>query len=301
MDDKISVIMSNYNCSDFIKDAIDSIMTQSYGNWELIIVDDYSSDDSVDIIKKYNDDRIRLICNDENIGLAASLNKAIKEANGKYIARLDPDDFSYPNRLEKQLIYLKDNDNISICGSNVELFGETKKSVTHFPLESNKLMAYIPFCSPIPHSTWMINVARFESGFEYSSEYRSSQDYELMSRIWKEKKEIACLPESLVKYRVRNDSITGQNIDKVDPNRVRVQKSVLEEMGIEVGLKEIEEISMLSNLPKGRVKGLYNYAKICNKILLSNRGDIYFSQRQCLNIICKTELANAAKILGINI
>ena len=99
----VSIIMSVYNSEDYLKEAIDSILGQTYANLEFIIIDDASTDRSLDIVKSYNDKRILLIKNEVNIGLAASLNKGIEIARGKYIARMDSDDISLPERCEKQV------------------------------------------------------------------------------------------------------------------------------------------------------------------------------------------------------
>lgn len=108
---KVSIIMPNYNCEKFLEETIKSVLSQTYENWELLIVDDCSIDSSVDIIKNYceNDDRIKLFINEKNSGAAASRNWALREATGKWIAFLDSDDLWLPEKLEKQLTFMVDN------------------------------------------------------------------------------------------------------------------------------------------------------------------------------------------------
>ena len=108
---KVSIIMPNYNCEKFIKDTIESVINQTYSNWELLIVDDCSMDNSVEIINNYceQDERIKLFINDENRGAAASRNWALREAEGKWIAFLDSDDLWLPEKLEKQLAFMVNN------------------------------------------------------------------------------------------------------------------------------------------------------------------------------------------------
>lgn len=108
---KVSIIMPNYNCEKFIDETINSVLAQTYGNWELLIVDDCSTDNSVEIIKRYcdTDERIKLLVNETNSGAAASRNWALREATGRWIAFLDSDDIWLPQKLEMQLAFMTDN------------------------------------------------------------------------------------------------------------------------------------------------------------------------------------------------
>ena len=112
--DLISVVMSNYNTEEsYLRASIESILNQTYENFEFIIVDDCSTDNSIDVIESYSDKRIKLIKNKENMGLTKSLNVAIKEAKGEFIARMDADDISLPQRFEKQVEFLTYKDSPS--------------------------------------------------------------------------------------------------------------------------------------------------------------------------------------------
>lgn len=110
MSDLISVIMPSYNSEKYITATIDSVIAQTYTNWELIVVDDVSSDKTVEIIEGFHDDRIRLFRNEVNSGAAISRNKALREARGRWIAFLDSDDLWHPEKLERQLAFMKEND-----------------------------------------------------------------------------------------------------------------------------------------------------------------------------------------------
>lgn len=108
---KVSIIMPNYNCEKFIEQTVDSVLAQTYGNWELLIVDDCSTDNSVEIIKNYceKDERIKLFINEKNSGAAASRNYALREATGRWIAFLDSDDIWLPEKLQRQLAFMVEN------------------------------------------------------------------------------------------------------------------------------------------------------------------------------------------------
>ena len=116
--DLISVVMSNYNTPiNYLKESIDSVLNQTYSNFEFIIIDDGSTDDSLKFIKSYDDPRIKLIVNEENIGLTKSLNKGLKAAQGEFIARMDSDDICYPERFEKQIEYMRKHPDTTVCGT----------------------------------------------------------------------------------------------------------------------------------------------------------------------------------------
>ena len=121
----ISVVMPNYNTSlPFLEEAVNSILAQTYSNFEFIIVDDCSTDESYGFLQSLTDPRIRLIRNDENMGVTASLNKGFRLAKGTYIARMDSDDISFPTRFERQLAFMTENPDVIVCGTFAEEIGD---------------------------------------------------------------------------------------------------------------------------------------------------------------------------------
>lgn len=188
--------MSVYNSEDYLKKAIDSILGQTYANLEFIIIDDASTDRSLDIVKSYNDKRILLIKNEVNIGLAASLNKGIEIARGKYIARMDSDDISQSNRIYEQVKYLENNPDILCYGSWARYFGDNMPrslKIKHFlrlydtfrvPLKYEDIKASLLFWIPFVHPTVMFNSALLrQNNLVYNPCLRRAQDYELWSSI----------------------------------------------------------------------------------------------------------------------
>ena len=138
--DLVSVIMSNYNTpEEFLRASIESVLNQTYSNFEFIIVDDCSTDNSLEIIKSYQDERIVVLENKENLGITKSLNRGLEIAKGEYVARMDADDISFPKRFETQVEYLKNNPQVIVCGTGVELIGDWQGR------HSNKLI-----CREIP-------------------------------------------------------------------------------------------------------------------------------------------------------
>src|ERR1017187_7276972 len=120
----ITVLMPVYNAAPFLREAIDSILNQTFKNFELLIINDGSTDNCEEIILTYKDPRIRYIKNETNIKLISTLNKGIKLSKGKYIVRMDADDISFPDRIEKQVNYMETNPAIALCGTWFSSFGD---------------------------------------------------------------------------------------------------------------------------------------------------------------------------------
>ena len=211
----ISVIMSNYNTPEtFLRESIQSILNQTYTNFEFIIVDDASTDDSLAIIESYSDQRIKIIKNTENLGLTRSLNKALDECNGEYVARMDSDDVSLPERFRKQVDFLRNND-ATVCGTWVEFFGisdvlNSEKTLCKILPEKNIFRIYQLFGnSPnIVHPSAMFNRTKLiEKGIRYDEKFRYSQDYKMWVSC-ANSGTCAIVPEILLKYRVSTSNIS---------------------------------------------------------------------------------------------
>lgn len=211
----VSVVMANYNTEEeYLRSAIESILNQTYSNFEFIIIDDGSTNDSVSIIESYDDERIVLIKNTENQGLTRSLNIALDHCKGDYIARMDSDDVSFPNRFEKQVEYLQKHDNVIVCGTGIECIGDWEKRYPNKIIchtiedrESYRIHLLLDNRPIIIHPSAMLNRKLM---LEYSVRYDSlpfAQDY----KLWVSCSQVAdcvILPEILLKYRVHDKSIT---------------------------------------------------------------------------------------------
>lgn len=198
----VTVLLSVYNGERFLAEAIDSILGQSYENYEFIIIDDASTDSTAEILKRYarKDSRIKIVTNPVNLRLAASLNKGISLASGELIARMDADDVSLPDRLEKQVAFMQANPNVSICGTALSVYG-SPDTIWLPPLDDHAIKTMFFFESCLYHPT-VIMRKRLFSDFSYSSSMLPAEDYDLWSRF-AEKKEIifANLPAPLLRYR----------------------------------------------------------------------------------------------------
>lgn len=181
----VSVIMPVYNAEKFLEEAIESILKQTYEKFEFIIVNDGSTDKSIEIIKNYKmqDQRIVLI-DRENKGLVYSLNEAISKANGKYIARMDSDDICLENRFEEQIKVLEENSFIDIVGCHYQLIDEEskiKKNIVAVPIKKDEILMTLCYSVPFAHPSVMIRKAIFKS---YSYEENPTEDYLLWTKIY---------------------------------------------------------------------------------------------------------------------
>jgi glycosyltransferase involved in cell wall biosynthesis len=203
---KISVLMPVYNGEKYLKEAIESILNQTFNDFEFLIINDGSTDNSENIIKSYNDQRIKLIQNEKNIGLINTLNKGFDLCCGEYIARMDSDDISTPDRLEKQLKFLDQNKNTDICGSLIRTFGEVNSSIFRYPMRHDSIKATLLFKCSIAHPSVMLRKSAIQ-GFYFDSSYKHAEDYELWTRLSKNLK-LFNIQEVLLLYRMHSDQVS---------------------------------------------------------------------------------------------
>lgn len=203
MNPEITVLMPVYNGGKYLKNAIESILTQSFENFEFLIINDGSTDNSKEVINSYNDPRIVLINNKKNIGLVASLNIGIKFSKGEFIARMDADDISISNRLSVQLNFLKGNKDIGACGTWVKIINSIN-NVNKLPLDDDEIKYYMLFSSPFAHSSVMMRKdVIIENNIQYNNCFTEAEDYELWFNLSKHTK-FANIPRVLLHYRVHN-------------------------------------------------------------------------------------------------
>ncbi len=221
----VSVIMSVYNGEAYLREAIDSILNQTFTDFEFLIIDDTSTDGSAEITKSYNDDRIKLVINTENIGLTRSLNKGIDLAKGRYIARMDADDISVDNRIKLQFEYMEANKDIMVLGGYYKFISNGKIS-TELPLKYNEVKLFALTQCPIAHPTAFIKKTVFyEYAFRYDTSFAFAQDYDLWTRIL-ELGKIENLPEVLLHYRTHQGQVSStQNAKQTEySNKIRLRQ-----------------------------------------------------------------------------
>lgn len=182
---KVSVLLSVFNGESFIKAAIESILNQTFQDFEFVIVDDASSDKTLEIIKSFKNTKIRVFQNQNNKGLTKSLNRGLSECSGKYIARLDADDRSYPERLQRQVAFLESHPEIGLVLTGYKTVQEnTKKGI---PVSPDPDPLYLNWCllfnNKVRHSTVMFRKEIVDQLDGYDESFQLAQDYDLWSRM----------------------------------------------------------------------------------------------------------------------
>ena len=180
---KVSVILTVFNGENVVSKAIESILNQTFRNFEFIIVDDGSQDKSLEIIKNYakKDERIRIIKNNTNIGLTRSLNNAIRQSNGEYIIRQDVDDISLPKRIELQLKFLQKNPEYAFCGCNGPIKQNNQELLIYF--EYDEILHNLVKKNCFAHPTIAIRKNILTQYGFYDENFQYGQDYELWCKL----------------------------------------------------------------------------------------------------------------------
>jgi len=223
----ISVIMPVYNAEAYLHEAIESILNQTFADFEFIIIDDCSTDESYEIIKKYAklDRRIVVLRNYENLKLSKTLNKAIKISKGKYVARMDADDISMPDRLKKQFDYMENNSEIGISGGTMQII-DFEGKVTgkrKYHMKDKDIRKNIFRYSPFSHPLIIIRKAVLSKAGFYNQDYNPAEDYEFYFRVGKYAK-FGNLEDFLLKYRVHKNSMTISKIQKMEAMTLEIRK-----------------------------------------------------------------------------
>jgi len=217
---KISVLMTVFNGERFIREAIESILNQTFRDFEFIIVDNASTDKTLEIISSYRDPRIVLIKNSENLGQTKALNKGILSSKGEYIARMDADDVAYPDRLNLQHGFISKDKSLAVVGSWHEEINEDGIKLRMFKTPSNpsEIRMYLIgsgaltyYC--VSHPTVLIRKKALDKVGLYNEKY-ILQDYELWLRVAREYK-IANINKALLKRRVLKNSLSRNSKDKI--------------------------------------------------------------------------------------
>ena len=201
----VTVALPSFNAEETVGDAIASIILQTYWNWELLLIDDGSSDQTVAIAKSFKDPRIKIFADGTNRGLPARLNEAIDRSSGKYFARMDNDDICFPERLQRQVEYLEAHENVDLLGTRAITFITPWQVTGFFPFkETHEGICSMPWRGfYLPHPTWMGKLEWFKNHRYCMPEVKRAEDQELLLRNYPTSR-FACLPEVLFAYRLRD-------------------------------------------------------------------------------------------------
>ena len=259
----VSVIMSTYNePKEYIKLAVDSILNQSYFNLELIVIGDSpNNEQNICLLRDYvkKDNRIKFILNDHNIGLTASLNKALQNASGSFIARMDADDISKPERLQRQLYYLI-NHKLDLVGSNVQDIdedGRIRSNATVFPEGNNSIIKKARYNSPLAHPTWFGKKAVFDQMGGYH-DIDACEDYDFLVRAILNGFKLGNVQETLLQYRINSLGISSTKKSRQKAALYLIRENYKKGY---VTTEEEYHRFMLSELGNNKIKNLDDYYK----------------------------------------
>lgn len=292
---KISIIMPVYNMEQFLDVSIPSILNQILRDFEFIIINDGSNDKSLEIIRNYakKDKRIKIIDNKNNIGLTKSLNKGLKLARGKFIARMDADDISFPERLELQYNFLEKNKEVFLVGGGALNISKEEEKISIFkPItDEEKLKEKLQIRNCLYHSTIMF---RNNKKIFYRDNFIYAQDYDLYLRLLSQKKRLTNLPNMLIKYRINPQAISFKkpakqylfakkalefyfqrqkygrdDYDTFNPNEI-LSLNINESIDKNILSTEIECNFKINNFKKSRqlIRKYWNYQGFYNKFII---------------------------------
>ncbi len=258
--------MPVYNCASYLKDSIESVLNQTFTDFEFIIIDDASQDNSVEKIKFYakNDSRIKLVQQLQNLGVAHALNKAIDLATGQWLVRMDADDICVITRFEDQVSFANKNPDIDIFGTHIELFG-SQSFINRPKCDHFEILLDLFFGCPLVHPTVFIKRKSFiDHSLRYDPTVKYTEDYDLWVRASKKLK-FANIPKVLLKYRVHQNSNSIKSNGKQSIDSCVSQLKMFENLGVKN--KVLDEMVLIINKP-AYDRSLFELGKI-EKLFLS--------------------------------
>lgn len=299
---EISVIMPVYNASKYLAEAIESILNQTFTNFEFIILNDKSTDESLEIIKKYSliDSRIVIVNQEENIGPALIRNKGFKLAKGNFIALMDADDISYSNRFEKQLDVFKYKTQIGVCGSWFLKFGEniTNELIKHYENHIDLKFNFLIECY-IGNPTIMLRKNIIDDNL-FKTEFVPMEDYELWSRLI-DKTHFYNIQEPLLKYRWHDTNIsqtTKQNKTKLH-NTIRINQ--LNDFNLNPNINPIHYLNAINFSEKQTSENIEVILK-CRRFLIQKNEELKkFDSTIFNNQLNKTSIRTIIKAKNYNL
>ena len=247
---KVTVLMPVFNGETYLREAIDSILEQTFDDFEFLIIDDGSTDKSRDIICSYNDPRIKLQVSDSNMGTVHALNRGIKLARGEYIARMDCDDISLPQRFEHQVRFMDAHPDVGICGSGMRLIKKGKlKNLRFQPASDEELKITLLFNTCFFHPTVIMRKSVVKNVL-YPDNLVYTQDYNFWTRMAK-LTGFANLRKPLLYFREHSGQISGKKAKMQKNNARLIRQSYLNLLVDNVSAEELETHHLIAENTKG--------------------------------------------------
>lgn len=273
--------MPVYNAEKYLKETIDSILRQTFTDFELLIINDGSSDGSEDIILSCYDKRIRYKKNPTNLKLIETLNKGIELSSGKYIIRMDADDVSLPQRLQKQVDFMEKHPDVGVCGSWFEIFGKEKK-IIKYPEKDEDIRIMMLYQTPFCHPAVVIRKEiLLQHNIRFSPDFIHAEDYEMWVRLMGLTR-FANIQEVLLLYRLHESSVSFSNKAVQKANTLKTIRLLFQKIGMSV---EPDDDEIFRNIAYGVFKTDKNYI-LKAKILLES----LLNAKDCFRYLPEKEL-----------
>lgn len=264
----LSVVMSVYNAEEYIIECVNSILNQSFDDFEFLIVDDASDDNTKALLDSINDSRLIVFHNDNKLGLPKNLNFLLDKATGKYIARMDGDDVSALDRFEKEVSILESDDSIEMVCSYCQKIG-SENEIVKTPLDYEILRATLLFKNPITNSTVMF---RNSPSHYYDYDFLKSQDYEMWDRMSGKFEKVAVINQVLGYYRIHEKQITKEKISEQEKLNEIILLRALNRMGVRLTDKDTQIYMEAIRTKKiSCSENALLFYKILNRIIQANK------------------------------
>ena len=273
---KVTVLMPTYNVAAYIKEAIESVLRQTYRDFELLVIDDCSTDETVSVVQGIYDPRIRIVQNEKNVGLAENLNRGLSHITTEYAARMDGDDIAEPFWLEREVAMLDSHPEIGICSGGFERFG-TMKSLVRFPERHEDCMANMLFECSVIVPTFRMSLYR-DHGLHYSTEAFPAEDYRFWAECMRVTK-IHNIQETLFHYRMHPTQICTARREEQQRKVAQVRRYMLDWLSPDFTEEEMQYYTGQFMAPQITSPQDYTERKaFCQKMIEKNRSVGHFSE-----------------------
>jgi len=234
---RLSVLLPNYNASLFIKEALESVLNQTYQDFEIILIDDCSTDNSLEIVNSLNSSKIKVYSTKTNGGIVVALNEGLKRVDSEYVVRMDADDISMPNRFELLVNFMDNNLDVGVCGSYIETFGKNNH-VWKYNLTDADIRPCLLYKSMVPHPASIFRTSVLK-GISYTDKYPHIEDRELWWQLF-DKTKFANIPKVLYRYRILDHNVTQKNKNTQPERRLKFYTDLYSELNLNFSQFDIE-------------------------------------------------------------
>jgi len=273
---KVTVLMPTYNVASYVKEAIESVLQQTYRDFELLVVDDCSTDGTIEVVRSFEDPRMRIVQNEKNVGLAENLNRGLSRITTEYVARMDGDDIAEPFWLECEVAILDNHPEIGICSGGFERFG-TSKSLVRFPEHHEDIIANMLFECTVIVPTFRMSLFR-EHGLHYSTEAFPAEDYRFWAECMRVTK-VYNVQETLFHYRMHPTQICTARRDEQQKKVAQVRRFMLEWLSEDFTEEEKQYYTGQFMAPQISSKqDLQERKAFCRKMIEKNRSIRHFDE-----------------------